>query len=61
MPDRTPIGVAGTPEGDYVVICDDGAVFAWEALAMMRGGNWSERPPVPGTKRAAEPDAPTVS
>ena len=39
-------GVAGgSPGAGIVVICDDGAFYAWEWAEM----DWKQLPPVPGT------------
>ena len=47
-PTRRPVGVAVSPYGTVVAVCDDGSV--WRIVGEDR---WTELAPIPGTARAA--------
>jgi hypothetical protein len=41
---RKPVGVTTSPNGQPVVVCDDGSVVIYDA-----NGNWGDLKPIPGS------------
>lgn len=52
---RKPVGVAVGKDMEFVVVCDDGSVFA--QLSASLNGEWRSAPAVPGTQAAAVNEA----